>query len=476
MNADLQRLLAAVPLHEEDDDQAALAWAADRAIPTGRFARLWTLGTMQAQIALAYGAMWVRSFFGRSVEEVVETHLIAATKLVGCMLYLRGAVMKVGQALAAYPNIVPEEIAATLERLHFNAPPMHFSLLREQLENELDRPISEVFAELDERAFAAASLGQVHRARLHSGELVAVKIQYPGIAATIESDLRNLAAVWAPLRFTRDWESLSAQLDEIRSVLRAELDYVAEADHIERAQSLFTPEDGIVIPRVFREHSTARVLTMELLEGKHLDAWLAGNPSQEERDALGAKLYTASFRFYYAGRCDYADPHPGNYLFFDDGRLGVVDFGCVRSYDDEEWELLSLVDHSFYLGRQAARDAVIRYCDLSPAEARDEERMAVLEDSYRWSVEPLLQPVFDFGDPEHIRIGMEIIARTIIHRYTRAHPLQVYLSRTFLGLRSLLHRMRARVPVAAIHEAELRRSGWEWVPVAGSVWRASSPG
>ncbi len=462
MNADLQQLLAAIPRYEPDDD-APLTLPMQAAIPTGRIARLWTLGTMQAQIALAYGAMWVRSYFGASQQDLVETHLAAASKLVGGMLYLRGAIMKVGQALAAYPNLVPEEMAAVLERLHFNAPPMHFSLIREQLENELDRSIDEVFAEFDERALAAASLGQVHRARLRSGEAVAVKIQYPGIGATIDSDLRNLAAALSPLRFTRDWENLTAQLEDIRTVLRAEVDYVAEADNIEHAQTLFTPEDGIVIPRVFRGESTARVLTMELLEGQHLDAWLARNPSQAERDAFGSKLYRTAFRFYYAGRCDYADPHPGNYLFFDDGRLGVIDFGCVRTYTDEEWGLLNDIDHSFYLGRQAARDAMIRYCDLSPAEARDEKRMAVLEESYRWSVEPLLHPVFDFGDREHMRTGVDIIARAVAHRFTRAHPMQVYLSRTLLGLRSLLHRMRACVATREIHAAELRRSGWAWV-------------
>jgi predicted unusual protein kinase regulating ubiquinone biosynthesis (AarF/ABC1/UbiB family) len=463
MNADLQQLLAAFPRDDADDGALPRALVTQRAIPTGRLARLWTLGTMQAQIAIAYGAMWMRSLLGGAQEDLVETHLAAAAKLVGGMLYLRGAVMKVGQAMAAYPNLVPEEIAATLDCLHFDAPPMHFSLVREHLENELDRSIAEAFAEFDERAFAAASLGQVHRARLRSGELVAVKIQYPGIAATIDSDLRNLATVIAPLRFTRDWENITAQLEDIRAVLSAEVDYLAEADNIERAQSLFAHEDGIVIPRVFRDYSTSRVLTMELLGGQHVDAWLSRNPSQSERDAFGSKIYTAAFRFYYAGRSDYADPHPGNYFFLEDGRLGVVDFGCVRGYTDEEWALLSDIDQSFYLGRQAARDAMVRYCDLSPSESRDEKRMALLEESYRWSVEPLLQPLFDFGDPEHMRMGIDIMARAVACRYTRAHPMQIYLSRTLLGLRSLLLRMRARVPVRAIHEAELRQSGWPWV-------------
>jgi aarF domain-containing kinase len=467
MNADLEQLIAALP-HDDaaDDDAAALALVSQRAIPTGRLARLWTLGTMQAQIAAAYAALWVRSLFDpsdRHAQQLVETHMAAAMRLLGGMIYLRGAVMKVGQALATYPNLVPEEIATTLARLHFDAPPMHFALVREYLCNELDRDLGEVFEEFEQHAFAAASLGQVHRARLRNGEQVVVKIQYPGIAQTIRSDLKNLTAVLAPLRFTRDWQNVSAQLDQIRDVLNAEVDYQAEADSLEHARSLFADDDGIVVPRVYRELSTSRVLTMEFIEGRHLDAWLATNPSQAQRDSFGTRMYVISFRMYYRGRCAYADPHPGNYLFLDDGRLALLDFGCVPRYDEHEWALLSEMDAAFYRDRDALRAALTHYCDLSAEELGDESRMSLLEESFRWAIEPLLHRPFDFGDPEHLRTGIDVIARAIARRYTRAPALQVYLSRTLLGLRSLLHRMKARVDVRGVHARELPAAGWNWV-------------
>jgi predicted unusual protein kinase regulating ubiquinone biosynthesis (AarF/ABC1/UbiB family) len=467
MNADLQHLIAALP-HDDsaDDDAGALALVSQRVIPTGRLARLWTLGTMQAQVAVAYAALWVRSLFhgsDRHAQQLVETHMAAAMRLLGGMTYLRGAVMKVGQSLAAYPNLVPDEIANTLARLHFDAPPMHFALVREHLCNEFDRDLGDVFQEFEQRAFAAASLGQVHRARLRNGERVAVKVQYPGIAQTIRSDLRNLAAVLAPLRFTRDWENVAAQLDEIGHVLTAEVDYRAEADSLEHARSLFNADDGIVVPRLYRELSTDRVLTMEYIEGRHLDSWLATEPSQEQRDAFGTKMYTISFRTYYSGRCDYADPHPGNYLFLGDGRLALLDFGCVPRYADDDWALLSEMDAAFYRDRDAMRTSLMRYCDLSPEELRDESRMSLLEESFRWAIEPLLHRPFDFGDPEHMRRGIDIMARAIAGRYTRSHPKQIYLSRTLFGLRSLLHKMKARVDVRGVRARELPRAGWSWV-------------
>ena len=176
-----------------------------------------------------------------------------------------------------------------------------------------------------------------------------------------------------------------------------------------------------------------------------------------------SKLYTIAFRMYYAGRCAYADPHPGNYLFRDDGQVALLDFGCVPRYDDEAWSLLSDMDAAFYRDRANMRAVLARYCDLSQEELDDESRMALLEESFRWAIEPLLHQPFDFGDGEHLRIGIDIMARSIAKRYTRAHPLQVYLSRTLLGLRSLLYRMKARVDVRDIHARELRASGWAWV-------------
>ncbi len=144
------------------------------------------------------------------VAALAEAHLRAAVKILRTMGYLRGAAMKLGQALANLPSIVPDQIVETLERLHFEAPPMHFALLRERVRNELGREPEEAFATFDTRAFAAASLGQVHRATLHSGAAVAVKIQYPAIGRSIRSDFRNLSALLLPLRLGRGWEPMKA--------------------------------------------------------------------------------------------------------------------------------------------------------------------------------------------------------------------------------------------------------------------------
>ncbi len=165
-----------------------------RPVPLGRWRRLRVLATLQAQIAAAYLFHWVRGWFLQADERerrLAETHWKVALRLLDSMGYLRGAVMKVGQTLANFPDIVPREFVETLDQLHYSAPPMHWALLREMVRNELGDDPENVFAWFDTNAFAAASLGQVHRARVKSGQDVAVKIQYPGMARAIREDFRN---------------------------------------------------------------------------------------------------------------------------------------------------------------------------------------------------------------------------------------------------------------------------------------------
>jgi predicted unusual protein kinase regulating ubiquinone biosynthesis (AarF/ABC1/UbiB family) len=191
--------------------QGLLEDLSKRRVPVGRFNRGWIFGALQAKIAAAYIAHWIRSgFSGAEAKErqLNETRLKAALQLIGGMGYMRGAIMKMGQILGNYPNLAPDEFASFLGLFHFEAPPMHFSLLREFVRDEWGADPEELFEEFDTNAFAAASLGQVHRARLKgSGETVAIKIQYPGIARTIREDLDNLRMLLLPMRLNRDWAS-----------------------------------------------------------------------------------------------------------------------------------------------------------------------------------------------------------------------------------------------------------------------------
>jgi predicted unusual protein kinase regulating ubiquinone biosynthesis (AarF/ABC1/UbiB family) len=473
MSPDLAELLAALPAAEDEPDEsldAALlqrlfARLGQRRVPQGALQRLGTLGAMQAQVFLAYAAWWVRGWFRsaqRNEQALVETHLRVALRLLAGMGYLRGAAMKIGQTIANLPGVVPDEIVAALEQLHFQAPPMHFALLREHVCNELGGEPEEVFAEFDRRAFAAASLGQVHRARLKSGAPVAVKVQYPGIGSSIRTDFRNLLALMLPLRVSKDWDNLKAQLEDLRRVVEGETDYEKEADFQRRARSLFREDDRIVVPRVYEEHSTRRVLTMDLLGGAHVQDFLAGNPAQELRDHFGALIVRAWYRLFYGGRVNYADLHPGNFLFQPDGRLGLLDFGCVRPFSDSEWELMRESARAVDGSREDLVRALKRSVGLAGDQPIDPEHLRLLERLSEWSWRPVRhRGPFDFGDGQILREGVEVFRDMTRQHRTRGEPLCVLIARMNFGLFAMLYRLRARVDMRAIGVAEARAAGEE---------------
>ncbi len=431
----------------------------DRKVPVSSFSRLWTLGSLQARVTAGYLAYWLRSRLAdadRRQRLKSEAHLAAAFKLFGTMGYLRGAVMKVGQLLANLPEVVPEEFAEVLSALHFEAPPMHFAMVRELFLDEFGQEPEELFASFDRQAFAAASLGQVHRARLKSGEEVAVKIQYPGIARTIQVDLRNLRLLLQPLSRGKEWQDTLGKLADIEQMLLMETDYGQEARFCRQAHALFTAEDHVVVPRVFDDYSTRRVLTTEYLDGCHLDRYLATNPSQAERDHFTTLLTVATMRLYYRLHWFMADPHPGNIIFMPDGRLGLIDFGCTRAMSDDEWRLIRELEEAHLQGDAERFDRVVARASLfdSPEEMGAEQLAAVRRGAL-WNMEPWLHDgLFDFGDREFFVRGIDGLMELTRKRYTRGSPLYLWSTRFVVGGRAVCYRMKGRCEFGRIFRQE----------------------
>ncbi|MCA9186911.1 MAG: AarF/ABC1/UbiB kinase family protein [Pirellulaceae bacterium] len=436
-----------------------------RPIPVGRWRRLGMLGTLQAKIAAAYLFYWLRSWFSHATESernLAETHWRTALRMLDSMSYLRGAAMKVGQMMANFPDVAPREFVDTLDRLHFDAPPMHWSLLREMVHNELGSDVEQLFASFDHDAFAAASLGQVHRATLTSGEDVAVKIQYPGVGRAINDDLRNLMLFLLPSRLTRDWEYVKAQFEDIRSRLEMECDYQQEAANQIHIRNLYRESDGVVVPRVIPRVSTSRVLTMEYIGGVHLDRYLQGNPSQQQRNVVAERLVRAWYRMIYAGRTLYIDFHPGNVLFLDDGRIGLLDFGMMIPLDAKLWHLMEVMDKPLTTGRREDRDAANRlWCELSDQEYIG-ERKAIMDRFADWSWRPrYCGGEFDFGDEADFREGVDLFAQMVKRRYSRAQPCTPLIARQQFGWRSILYRLKAKLDIRPIAEEEVAITGWD---------------
>jgi predicted unusual protein kinase regulating ubiquinone biosynthesis (AarF/ABC1/UbiB family) len=302
----------------------------DDTLPTqGRFSRFRKLAGLSAQL----GADVLRSGARRLVGEEPELlSKAAAEKLVSTLGELKGAAMKLGQALSMDTELLSPEVRQVIARLQNEAPPMSSALVARVVREELGDAPEALFREFDPKPLAAASLGQVHRAVLHDGRLVAVKVQYPGIAETLSGDMDNLGLVVKTVSRASRLTDGTAYFQELREELLLETDYLREAGlctGFARSVALL-PE--LKVPAVIPERTTGRVLTLELLQGRTLKDWVVSEPSAAERFRVARLLILAIYGPFFTHGEMHADPHPGNFMVLDDGRLGLLDFGSIKRF------------------------------------------------------------------------------------------------------------------------------------------------
>ncbi len=305
-------------------------------IPKSRVRRTAKIGGLAAGQAIRQASTVatnvVRSKEGREAA-LERRNLEAAEQIVAALGTMKGAAMKVGQVLSFLDTglIPPEhrdEFQRKLARLRDSAPTVTFKEMRKVIEQELDDPISEVFADFNEEPIAAASIGQVYRARLHDGREVAVKVQYPGVAAAVRADLQNLGMILRLAKRIAPGLDPKTVGEEIRHRIEEELDYELEAQNQRALARLYRDHPFILVPDVVTSLSRERVLVTEFVEGIGFEE-IKGY-SQADRDRVGEIL----FRFYFG--CMYrhhqfsGDPHPGNSMLLADGRIAFFDFGLFK--------------------------------------------------------------------------------------------------------------------------------------------------
>ena len=298
----------------------------EKKVPAGRLGRMARL----AALGLKTGA---GAMLGRG-DDAGKAAADRAAEVLGTM---RGLAAKVGQMASYVDGLVPEgqrdAFESSLKVLRAQAPRSSSEKIRSVVEAELGAPIDRLFASFDDEPLASASIGQVHRARLPEGVMggieVAVKVQHPGIRQAVDSDLASagmleaLGAVLGGRRF-----DTKTHLEVLRQRFREELDYALEAERLLAFTELHTGDPTIRIPRFVAERSAASVLTTELVHGRALDE-VAGE-SESLRRAWAETLWRFVFKGNLVGGMFNADPHPGNYLFQDDGRIAFLDYGCVQ--------------------------------------------------------------------------------------------------------------------------------------------------
>jgi predicted unusual protein kinase regulating ubiquinone biosynthesis (AarF/ABC1/UbiB family) len=320
------------------------AMARDR-IPTSRVRRTAKLGRLAAGQAVRQAgtraANVARSREGAQAA-LDRRHLEAAEQIVTALGTMKGAAMKLGQVLSFLDvGLVPEEnreeFQAKLAALRDAAPKVSFKDMRKVIEAELDDPLDEVFATFDEDPIAAASIGQVYRATLHDGRDVAVKVQYPGVAAAVRSDMQNLGLLMRLVKRMAPGMDAKAIAEEIRLRIDEELDYELEAQNQRSLARIFRGHPFIVVPDVVTRLSRERVIVSDFVEGKGFEELKHGTDA--ERNRLGEIVFRFFFGCLYRHHEFSGDPHPGNFLLQPDGRVAFLDFGLFKRMAPEAVEL-----------------------------------------------------------------------------------------------------------------------------------------
>ncbi len=305
-------------------------------LDTGSFSRMMKLGSLASRVGLSVAGTAIGNTF-RSVDlrdaRKTRSQVRNALRVAETLGHMKGVPMKIGQMLSLHENLLPPEVARVLSSLQQNAPSVSFARMEAIVRAETGERFAQV-AQLDPQPWAAASIGQIHRARLQDGREVVFKIQYPGIDRVIEADMRNLRGT---LKFVF---SLLTEMDtgplweELNERLLEELDYEREAANLQRAAALLQDEPHLCVPTVVPELSSRHVLCMEFVECLRPEQACAEETSQEQRNRWAAAL----FRFVMLGllhwRFLHADPNLANFGFCPDGRLVVFDFGCMKNLPD----------------------------------------------------------------------------------------------------------------------------------------------
>ncbi len=359
---------------------------------------------------------------------------------------LRGTALKIAQSMSMDQGMLPEEFTDVMGQAQYSVPPINKALVRSIIKRELGRYPEQLFAEFTPDAVAAASIGQVHPAKLKDGTDAAIKIQYPNVRNTIQSDLALAKTLLN--RFTKKGANLDAYFDEIEETLLEETDYYQEGKYIQYYHKRISKAD-IITPELFEEYSTQKVLTMSFLEGVHMKEFLESNPTQEKRNHFGQLLWDFFHNQVRQRSFIHADAHPGNFLFREDGKLGVIDFGCVKKFPESFTRRYMQLLPSHLNNDEAEIRELFIDLDIIQEEPDDPEKE---QQFYQFCknygdifAQPYQQDQFDFGDKNYRKKLNSFAGKSPIMNEPRGDKNFIFSTKVHLGLYSLLMRLSAVV-------------------------------
>jgi predicted unusual protein kinase regulating ubiquinone biosynthesis (AarF/ABC1/UbiB family) len=432
-------------------------------VPAGRVERLARFGLMAGELAAGSVVAGARRVLGRGPAEGLGDLLSArnARKLARRLSQLRGAAMKLGQLLSLESeDVLPPEFSEALSVLRAAADRMPDSQVRRVLGREYGKGWESRFREFHFEPIASASIGQVHAAVAADGRQLALKIQYPGVARSIDSDVDNVAALLRWMSLLPVDLDLSAILAEAKHQLRQEADYLQEAEHLRRYRGLVADEQGLLVPAVHDDLTTRRILAMDRVQGEPIDVLGAEGVPQERRDAVGRRFQHLVFRELFEFRFMQTDPNFANYLIEPGSdRIGLLDFGSAREFRPELVARYARICRAVMAGeREGVRRGAVEIGYLPEGERKDRAEGVV--DLILLVCEPIRhQGVYDYARSNLASRARDVGFDLAFRRgFLRPPPAEtVFLHRKLVGSFLVCARIRARVDARALLRPLLER-------------------
>ena len=394
-----------------------------------------------------------KALTGNSDESAL--HEANATEVYGTFAKLKGGPLKLAQMLSIDKNMLPEAYRSQFAQAQYSAPPLSYPLVSRTFRREFGKEPTELFDTFTKEAVCGASIGQVHRAT-KDGKEYAVKVQYPGVAESLTSDLALVKPFALQILGLRDAD-VAPYFAEVQERLLEETDYKTELANSQKLSESSGKIPGVRFPTYYPELSSSKVLTMSWEPGVPLDKFTAahsGAEHQELRDRIGQALWDFYHHEIHELRIFHADPHPGNFLVDDEGVLTVLDFGCTKAVGDPFYsDYFKLLSPGFLNDREAFAEALVKLDILQPDDPA-RARELIIENAHRGTsllARPFHESPFDFGDPKYMEAIVELGESGRKDRdlkeikTARGSADAIYLNRAYFGLYSLMAALRARV-------------------------------
>ncbi len=414
--------------------------------PSSKFERGSIIAKTGLKVGANYAGYHLKKVLGNNGESSKsDLHTRNATTMFKEFSKLRGTALKLAQTLSLDNGVLPDEFVDVMAQAQYQVPPINKILVRNIIRKELGDYPEKIFRNFTPDAIAAASIGQVHRAELMDGTPVAVKIQYPNVRETIDSDLGIAKSIFKRLV---NHPSTDAYFDEVRSKLLEETDYLMEGAQL-REYGLKFNNAKYQTPEWIESLSTKRVLTMTYIEGVHLDKFLASNPGQDEKNHFGQLLWDFFHDQIDNNYTVYADAHPGNFIFTNDRRLGIIDFGCIKTSPPDFFNnYIRLFDVHMQDNPEMLREVYqkLEMIDPSSKDPVFEERFYEFCRAFgNHFLSPYRNESFDFGNKDFEKTVAQFAKEATAFTEPRGSRHFIYVTRLHVGLYRILMKLGAVV-------------------------------